>query len=69
MSYAFHSERKLHPERFKNQLVNQVSLTLFILFLIFHVVVACNDLSYLLVILLNYLDFRARIARTKLKPY
>ncbi|KAK2985917.1 hypothetical protein RJ640_008133 [Escallonia rubra] len=23
VSYAFHSERKLHPERFKNQLVNQ----------------------------------------------
>ncbi|CAM8955852.1 unnamed protein product [Rhodiola kirilowii] len=23
ISYAFHSERKLHPERFKNQLVNQ----------------------------------------------
>lgn len=25
VSYAFHSERKLHPEKFKNQLVNQVS--------------------------------------------
>ena len=25
MSYEFHSQRKLHPERFKNQLVNQVS--------------------------------------------
>lgn len=24
VSYAFHSERKLHPEKFKNQLVNQV---------------------------------------------
>lgn len=24
MSYAFHSERKLNPEKFKNQLVNQV---------------------------------------------
>lgn len=24
ISYAFHSERKLHPEKFKNQLVNQV---------------------------------------------
>ncbi|KAG9134512.1 hypothetical protein Leryth_027550 [Lithospermum erythrorhizon] len=23
ISYAFHSERKLHPEKFKNQLVNQ----------------------------------------------
>ncbi|KAK1304147.1 Diacylglycerol kinase 5 [Acorus calamus] len=23
VSYAFHSERKLHPERFKNQLINQ----------------------------------------------
>lgn len=26
VSYAFHSERKLHPEKFKNQLVNQVLL-------------------------------------------
>ncbi|KAG0471390.1 hypothetical protein HPP92_015936 [Vanilla planifolia] len=25
VSYAFHSERKLHPERFKNQLVNQTT--------------------------------------------
>ncbi|KAK7290166.1 hypothetical protein RIF29_04393 [Crotalaria pallida] len=25
VSYAFHSERKMHPEKFKNQLVNQVS--------------------------------------------
>ena len=25
VSYAFHSERKLHPEKFKNQLYNQVS--------------------------------------------
>lgn len=24
VSYAFHRERKLHPEKFKNQLVNQV---------------------------------------------
>jgi hypothetical protein len=24
VSYAFHSERKLHPEKFKNQLINQV---------------------------------------------
>ena len=24
VSYAFKSERKLHPEKFKNQLVNQV---------------------------------------------
>lgn len=24
VSYAFHSERKLHPEKYKNQLVNQV---------------------------------------------
>lgn len=24
VSYAFHSERKLHPEKFKNQLANQV---------------------------------------------
>jgi hypothetical protein len=24
VSYAFHSERKLHPEKFKNQLYNQV---------------------------------------------
>ncbi|KAL6538245.1 Diacylglycerol kinase 5 [Orobanche gracilis] len=24
VSYAFHSERKLHPEKFKNQLVNQI---------------------------------------------
>ena len=24
VSYAFHSERKLHPENFKNQLTNQV---------------------------------------------
>lgn len=24
VSYAFHSERKMHPEKFKNQLVNQV---------------------------------------------
>lgn len=24
VSYAFHSERKLHPEKFKNQLNNQV---------------------------------------------
>ncbi|XP_021908314.1 diacylglycerol kinase 5-like [Carica papaya] len=28
VSYAFHSERKLHPEKFKNQLVNQVSIFL-----------------------------------------
>lgn len=27
VSYAFHSERKMHPEKFKNQLVNQVSLS------------------------------------------
>lgn len=26
VSYAFHSERKLHPEKFKNQLVNQVGI-------------------------------------------
>ncbi|KAL6535800.1 Diacylglycerol kinase 5 [Orobanche hederae] len=26
VSYAFHSERKLHPEKFKNQLVNQSEL-------------------------------------------
>lgn len=26
VSYAFHSERKLHPEKFKNQIVNQVLL-------------------------------------------
>ncbi|GMN61199.1 hypothetical protein TIFTF001_030291 [Ficus carica] len=26
VSYAFHSERKLHPEKFKNQLANQVLL-------------------------------------------
>ncbi|KAE8662177.1 hypothetical protein F3Y22_tig00113719pilonHSYRG00149 [Hibiscus syriacus] len=25
VSYAFHSERKLNPEKFKNQFVNQVS--------------------------------------------
>ncbi|KAL9288396.1 Diacylglycerol kinase 6 [Arabidopsis thaliana] len=25
VSYAFHSQRKLHPERFKNQLVNQLT--------------------------------------------
>ena len=24
VSYAFHSERKLHPEKFKSQFVNQV---------------------------------------------
>ena len=24
VSYAFHSERKLHPEKFKNQINNQV---------------------------------------------
>lgn len=24
VSYAFHSERKMNPEKFKNQLVNQV---------------------------------------------
>lgn len=24
VSYAFHSERKLNPEKFKNQFVNQV---------------------------------------------
>ena len=29
VSYAFHSERKLHPEKFKNQLVNQVLLLYF----------------------------------------
>lgn len=29
ISYAFHSERKLHPEKFKNQLVNQVSCWMF----------------------------------------
>lgn len=27
VSYAFHSERKLHPEKFKNQLGNQVMLS------------------------------------------
>ena len=38
VSYAFHSERKLHPEKFKNQLINQVlllfldHLCLFVLF-------------------------------------
>ena len=26
ISYAFHSERKMHPEKFKNQLINQVLL-------------------------------------------
>lgn len=26
VSYAFHSERKLHPEKFQNQLVNQVGI-------------------------------------------
>lgn len=26
VSYAFHSERKLHPEKFKNQTINQVLL-------------------------------------------
>jgi hypothetical protein len=25
VSYAFHSERKLHPEKFKNQMSNQVN--------------------------------------------
>ena len=25
VSYAFHSQRKLHPEKFKNQLSNQVN--------------------------------------------
>ncbi|KAG6521150.1 hypothetical protein ZIOFF_018216 [Zingiber officinale] len=25
VSYAFHSERKLHPEKFKNQIVNQTT--------------------------------------------
>lgn len=29
VSYAFHSERKLHPEKFKNQLVNQVTHQIF----------------------------------------
>lgn len=24
VSYAFHTEKKLHPEKFKNQLANQV---------------------------------------------
>lgn len=24
VSYAFHAERKLHPEKFRNQLINQV---------------------------------------------
>lgn len=28
VSYAFHSERKQHPEKFKNQLVNQVRFCL-----------------------------------------
>ncbi|KAF8026186.1 hypothetical protein BT93_F2864 [Corymbia citriodora subsp. variegata] len=28
VSYAFHSDRKLHPEKFKNQLVNQVLFSL-----------------------------------------
>lgn len=31
VSYAFHSERKMHPEKFKNQLVNQVSFVTVIL--------------------------------------
>lgn len=29
VSYAFHSERKLHPEKFRHQLVNQVLLLSF----------------------------------------
>lgn len=28
VSYAFHSERKLHPEKFRNQLSNQVFFNL-----------------------------------------
>lgn len=29
VSYAFHSERKRNPEKFKNQLTNQVSFFVF----------------------------------------
>ena len=32
VSYVFHSERKLHPEKFKNQLSNQVKLLCFLNF-------------------------------------
>lgn len=41
VSYAFHSERKLHPEKFKNQLVNQVLLFSF-KWLVFLAVVIIN---------------------------
>lgn len=37
VSYEFHTERKLHPERFKNQLVNQVNCY-FMLWDIFEVI-------------------------------
>lgn len=40
VSYAFHSERKLHPENFKNQLTNQV--------LIYFSFQAWHDLNLLL---------------------
>lgn len=41
VSYAFHSERKLHPEKFRNQLVNQVfSRYLFIIHIYIYFVCA-----------------------------
>lgn len=30
VSYAFHSERKLYPEKFKKQIANQVSTVIYI---------------------------------------
>lgn len=45
VSYAFHSERKLQPEKFKNQLVNQVS------FLIFNIINWSFPLSSLFLVL------------------